>query len=113
MFKSKQTLTFQEYKEEYRLVVGHAFSRAQKNIKNYDLKMRVKLKLLCCHTINRVFEKEHSLDLFRHFLQWQKTQGKEPKMTMRPLQQWIDSEDCGKIIETIDLINTRFYGKPG
>ena len=55
VFKSKQTITFQDYKEEYRLVVGHAFSRAQKKIKNYDLKMRIKLKLLCCHTINRVF----------------------------------------------------------
>lgn len=33
--------------------------------------MRIKLKLLCCHTINRVLEKEYLRDLFRHFLSWQ------------------------------------------
>ena len=39
------------------MVVGHAFFKAQRNISDNSVKMRMKLKLLLCHVINRVFEK--------------------------------------------------------
>ena len=51
--------------------MGHAFHKAHKNIENAELKIRTKLKLFCCHIINRVFEKEHRKDLFVHYFNWQ------------------------------------------
>ena len=62
--KHKITIYFKEYKEEYRMTVGHAFSRAHQQIKNPEVKAKTKLKLLCCHLINRVFEKEHRNSIF-------------------------------------------------
>lgn len=56
-FTPRVFYSFNEFKEEYRIVVGHAFQKAHKKIENAELKIRTKLKLFCCHIINRVFEK--------------------------------------------------------
>ena len=73
--KPKSTIIFKSYKEEYRLVVGHAFSRAHQYISDYEEKARMKLKLLCCHLINRVFEEENQKKLYKHFFSWKKKKG--------------------------------------
>jgi hypothetical protein len=47
---------FADFKEGYRVVVGYVFSKAHKNIsEDLILRSRLKLKLFCCHVINRVF----------------------------------------------------------
>ena len=54
-FNHKAT-DFSDFKESYRLVVGHVFSKAHKEItENITLRSQVKLELFCCHLINRIF----------------------------------------------------------
>ena len=57
VFSQKKSSIFNDYKDEYRIVVGHAFHKAHKRLESAEVKIRTKLKLLCCHVINRVFEK--------------------------------------------------------
>ena len=63
-------MEFKSFKEGYRLVVGHAFYRAHKMIKDEKLKNKVKLKLFCCHAINRVFDKGNVKDIFGYYFDW-------------------------------------------
>ncbi len=55
---SPNAVKFPDYKEPYRLVVGHVFSKAHKSMsENVLLRSQVKMQLFCCHLINRIFEK--------------------------------------------------------
>jgi hypothetical protein len=60
--------SFGEFKEPYRLVIGHVFAKAHKNItEDIHIRSQLKLKLFICHVINRVFNKEHNEGIFVHF----------------------------------------------
>lgn len=76
------------------MAVGHAFYKAHKNIKDYDRKMRIKLKIFCCHVINRVFEKEYTKELFVHYFTWLKDIKKKKSMRfeMKYFREWIEED---------------------
>ena len=88
--KNKLSVIFKEYKEEYRMAVGHAFSKAHQCIKKIDTKTRMKLKLLCCHLINRVFEKEHRKVIFEHYFRWRYEKSEESYFDLGQLRNWIE-----------------------
>ena len=59
---------FNDFKEPYRLVVGHVFAKAHKNItEDVHIRSQLKLKLFICHVINRVFNSDHNEGIFSHF----------------------------------------------
>ena len=111
VYSGKSSTNFQDYKEEYRLVVGHAFYKAHKCIKDYELKMQTKLKLFCCHVVNRVFEKEYRKDLFGHYFKWQSKRSKGEVFEMKQFNDWIKEDKIQNIIETVEIINNKFYRK--
>jgi hypothetical protein len=67
MFNPKAK-SFNDFKEPYRLVIGHVFAKAHKNItEDIQIRSQLKLKLFICHVINRVFNCEHNEGIFVHF----------------------------------------------
>ncbi len=63
--------SFNDFKEPYRLVIGHVFAKAHKNItSDIHIRSQLKLKLFICYVINRVFNKEHNEGIFVHFDQY-------------------------------------------
>ena len=75
------------------------------------MKIRTKLKLFCCHIINRVFEKEHRKDLFAHYFNWQERNGRADFFELKFFKQWIETEKLKKVNETVEIINNKFYKK--
>jgi hypothetical protein len=69
--------SFNQYKEEYRIVVGHVFHKVHKFVEDAELKARMKLKVFCCHAINRVFEKENRKSVFPHYYEWEEKNGRK------------------------------------
>lgn len=48
---------FSDFKQSYRLVIGHVFAKAHKNItQDVHKRSQLKLKLFICHVVNRVFD---------------------------------------------------------
>ena len=80
---------FNEYKEEYRVVVGHAFYKSHKAIENVEMKMRIKLKIFCCHVINRVFEKEYRKEIFGYYFDWVEKNYDSQFFDLRLFKKWI------------------------
>jgi hypothetical protein len=73
---------FADFKESYRLVVGHVFSKAHKEIaENIVLRSQIKLELFCCHLINRIFEKEYRKEIFMHYFEWLRLVPKEKRFS--------------------------------
>jgi hypothetical protein len=70
-YYSPRAVQFSEFKEPYRLVVGHAFSKAHRAMSDkVQQRSQVKLGLFCCHLINRIFEKEYRGEIFTHYVEW-------------------------------------------
>lgn len=110
-FNTKST-RFCDFKEAYRLVVGHVFSKAHKEIsENISLRSQVKLELFCCHLINRVFEKEYRKEIFIHYFEWLKHTTKLKKFSFNTFKEWIKSENSDKLVQTVELVNEKFYKK--
>lgn len=93
-------------------MVGHAFYKAHKAIENPKVKNQMKLKLFCCHVINRVFDKMYVNELFKYYYDWLCEKKKPLTFNLKGLRGWIEEEKTEKIIETVEIINNRFYRKP-
>lgn len=111
VFSSNTSTDFKSYKEAYRLVVGHAFYKAHKMIINSSLKHKIKLKLFCCHVINRVFDKSYVHELFKFYYEWLEKKNKPMMMNLNYFEEWIEEGEEKDIVETVELINNRFYKK--
>ena len=92
VFNSNLSTDFKNYKEAYRLVVGHAFYKAHKMITESKLKNQIKLKLFCCHVINRVFDKAYTPELFKHYYDWTQDKKKPRSLNLSNLMEWIKEE---------------------
>lgn len=73
----------------------------------------MKLKIFCCHVINRVFEKQYRKDLFYHYYEWIGKVHKEKLeiFDLRLLIEWISEDKIENIIDTVETINNKFYRK--
>ena len=100
MFNPKAK-SFNDFKEPYRLVIGHVFAKAHKNItEDIHIRSQLKLKLFICHVINRVFNNEHNEGIFIHFENYcnKKPQfGKKIEsakgFSFREFREWINGEE--------------------
>lgn len=65
---------FEAFKDDYRVVIGMVFAEVHgsKLIPSLTLKEKLKLKILCCHTINRVFENGPGEDYWLWMREWMK-----------------------------------------
>lgn len=52
----------------------------------------MKLKLFCCHVINRVFDKAHVHDLFKYYYEWLCVKKKQLIFSLTYFQDWIKEE---------------------
>ena len=111
LFSTAPSTDFKSFKEAYRLVVGHAFYRAHKGIENYKLKNKIKLKLFCCHVINRVFDKGYVHELFKYYYEWLCDKKKALTFNLKELNEWMEEERTERLIETVEIINNKFYKK--
>lgn len=111
LFTVNSSNDFKCFKQPYRLVVGHAFYKAHKLIEHKRRKNQIKLKLFCCHVINRVFEKVYSHSLFKHYYDWLEEQKRVMKFNLSSFKEWIQVENPDKLIETVEIINNKFYKK--
>lgn len=74
------------------MVVGHTFSKAHRSIsEDLGLRSRLKLKLFCCHVINRVFERENRNDIFVHYFGWLRREKKTSRFDFRSFQKWVEA----------------------
>lgn len=91
------------------MVIGHVFAKAHKNItEDIHIRSQLKLKLFICHVINRVFNSEHNEGIFVHFDRYSsKIGGKE--FSFKLFRKWIETEDPEKLVETVELMNAKYY----
>ena len=68
--------TFDELKFSYRSTTSYIFKSIHEN-KKIDLHLRnkIKMRLFCCHMINRIFIRKEIPNNFPHFISWLKTKG--------------------------------------
>ena len=110
-FNHKAT-KFSDFKQAYRLVVGHVFSKAHKEISdNIGLRSQIKLQLFCCHLINRIFEKEYRKEIFVHYFDWLKLSQRERKFSFVSFKEWIKVENSDRLVQTVETMNEKFYKK--
>lgn len=109
---SHKASKFSDFKQSYRLVVGHVFSKAHKQIaENISLRSQIKLELFCCHLINRIFQKEYRREIFSHYFDWLRTVHREKKFSFVTFKEWIRNENSDKLVQTVELMNQKFYKK--
>lgn len=109
---SLQVQDFYAIKEGYRNTLSLVYSQIQKKITNEGLKAQLKFRVLCCHLINRVFNKGLKADIFPNFNNWVKKHQKgelKKEMEFSKLREWMSSESAQKIASEIESINKKFY----
>jgi adenine-specific DNA methylase len=109
---SPRAVQFTQFKEPYRLVVGHVFSKAHRAMSEKVLqRSQVKLGLFCCHLINRIFEKEYRSEIFTHYFEWLKVAKRPGKFEFGSFREWIRSENPERLVQTVEAMNDKFYRK--
>ena len=63
--------------------------------------MQTKLKLFCCHVINRVFEQEYRKDIFSHYYRWLSKKSKSDAFELREFCKWIKEDKVQNVIDTV------------
>jgi hypothetical protein len=88
---------------------------SSKDIKPAQLKEKLKLKVLCCHTINRVFENGLGEEYWVCFRDWLKQGLNNEKhkgsneFSFMLWNKWLEEETRENIVKTISLINSKYY----
>ena len=88
---------------------------SSKDIKSAQLKEKLKLKVLCCHTINRVFENGLGEEYWVCFRDWLKQGLNNEKhkgsneFSFTLWNKWLEEETRENIVKTISLINSKYY----
>ena len=67
---------FEYFKDIYRIFLGYVFSQVHSS--SVKEKQRLKIRVLCCHTINRVFE-DSNAKYFQIFNAWSSKKQKKVK----------------------------------
>lgn len=92
--------------------MSSVYSETQKRITNECLKNQLKLRVLCCHLINRVFNKGLKSEIFPNFNSWVKKNVKgelKRELEFPKLKEWIQVEASEKLCHEIESINKKFY----
>jgi hypothetical protein len=76
-------------------------------------KERVKIKVLCCHTINRVFEDRDAkyFHIFNNWLSLRKEKRSRGLFDFEMFLKWIAEDSEENISKTIAAINEHYYSK--
>lgn len=115
-FKDGFNLELQDFssiKEGYRNTVGKAYECIQKRVTEPNKRAQLKLKIFCCHLINRVFKMECKRETFPYFVEWAKEYKKASKKNFDfgLFEKWIEAESTEKISSSIEAMNKIFYKK--
>lgn len=104
---------FSSIKEGYRNTVGKAYECIQKRVTEPNKRAQLKLRIFCCHLINRVFKMEWKRETFPYFMEWAKElkKGSKKNFDFGLFEKWIQAESTDRISSSIEAINKIFYKK--
>jgi hypothetical protein len=73
------------------------------------------IKVLICHSINKIFLKEFIPDLYQEYFSWKaKTLGFSQELDFPSFRAWLDTESVENLSRILDRIKLRIFkrGKP-
>lgn len=104
--------TFDELKFSYRSTTSYIFKSIHEN-KKIDLHLRnkIKMRLFCCHMINRIFIRKEIPNNFPHFINWLRTKGIKYPHTFDFIyfKKWILEETQENLERNISLLHKKFF----
>lgn len=92
-------------------MLSHIFSKANKHIEDSTLRSQMKLKIFCCHSINRVFDQEYVPEVFVHFFNWQRKKLIKGDFKLADVMRWIEQDSVDRINDTVRILCDKFYRK--
>lgn len=104
--------SFEELKFAYRSTTSHIFKAIHENKKIHShTRNKIKLRLFCCHMVNRIFNRKEVSDNFSYYIEWLKAR----KITypnafdFHYFKQWIHEETQGSLEQNIAKLHKTFF----
>lgn len=98
----------------YRSATSYVFKKIHEN-KDIDthLKNKIKLRLFCCHMINRIFDQNEIDSNFEYYIRWLKgiQQDTNSKFDFRNFKRWVSTETKENLDRNIVLLHKIFFSK--
>jgi len=70
------------------------------------------MKVLICHSINKIFLKEFIPDIYQEYFSWKaKTLGSSEKLDFPSFRAWLDTDSVENLSRISDRIKLRIFGK--
>ena len=107
-----QYSSFEDIKFAYRSTTSHIFKQIHNNKgMNSHLRNKIKMRLFCCHMINRIFTRNQIGDNFPYFEKWlDKKKIKYPHcFDFVYFGKWILEENHEKLEKNINLLHKVFF----
>lgn len=106
--------SFEDFKVSYRSTTSYLFKLIHEN-KNIDshLKNKIKIRLFCCHMINRVFDRAEMDTNFEYYARWIKSNGLDGsgKYDFANFKRWILVENKENLDKNIHLLHKLFFSR--
>jgi hypothetical protein len=104
--------SFDDLKFAYRSTTSHIFKSIHENKKIHShTRNKIKLRLFCCHMINRIFNRKEAGDNFPYFNKWlaQRKIQYPHAFDFHYFKQWIHEETQDNLEKNIALLHKTFF----
>jgi hypothetical protein len=104
---------FEQFKVAYRSTTSHVFKLVHENktIESH-LKNKIKMRLFCCHMINRIFDPTEIETNFQYYIKWLVRNGLPyERFDFVNFKKWILSETKENLDKNIILLHKIFFSK--
>ena len=110
---SAEEKDFESFKIPYRSTVSFFFKLLHENKSiNSHTKNKLKLKLFCCHMINRIFNQNEIGNNFEHFVKWLSTNHPSVStLNFTKFRQWVLCETKENLEKNISHLHQIFFNK--
>jgi hypothetical protein len=104
---------FEQFKVAYRSTTSHVFKLVHENktIESH-LKNKIKMRLFCCHMINRIFDPAETETNFQYYIKWlNRNDLPYERFDFVNFKKWILSETKENLDKNIILLHKIFFSK--
>ena len=104
--------SFDDLKFSYRSTTSYIFKSIHENTRiDSHTRNKIKMRLFCCHMINRIFNRKEIPDHFPFFIKWLKTKKYEYPHTFDFIyfKKWILEETQQNLERNIALLHKTFF----
>jgi len=104
--------TFDDLKFSYRSTTSYIFKSIHENGKiDPHTRNKIKMRLFCCHMINRIFNRKEIADHFPFYVKWLKTKKIDYPHTFDFIyfKKWIFEETQQNLERNIALLHKTFF----